>query len=59
MQASEESVARFRAIYLTFHRRDGPRSTLTGASRAVLQHLAMAGPVTIGEAPNIWIARSR
>lgn len=50
MQVSEEFAALFRAIYLTFHRRDGPRSNLTGASRAVLQHLAMTGPVTIGEA---------
>jgi DNA-binding MarR family transcriptional regulator len=40
----------FRAVYLTFHRRDGPRSQLPGASRAVLEHLAMAGPLTVGEA---------
>jgi DNA-binding MarR family transcriptional regulator len=40
----------FRAIYLTYHRRDGPRSNLTGASRAVLGHLAHTGPLTIGEA---------
>ena len=40
----------FRAVYLTFHRRDGPRSQLAGASRAVLEHLAMAGPLTVGEA---------
>jgi DNA-binding MarR family transcriptional regulator len=40
----------FRALYLTFHRRDGPRSGLTGASRAVLNHLAHTGPLTIGEA---------
>jgi DNA-binding MarR family transcriptional regulator len=40
----------FRAIYLTFHRRDGPRSQLPGASRAVLEHLALAGPLTVGEA---------
>jgi DNA-binding MarR family transcriptional regulator len=40
----------FRAIYLTFHRRDGPRNELSGASRAVLQHLAMSGPLTVGEA---------
>ena len=37
-------------MYLTFHRRDGPRSQLAGASRAVLEHLAMAGPLTVGEA---------
>ena len=40
----------FRAVYLTFHRRDGPRGQLAGASRAVLEHLAMAGPLTVGEA---------
>jgi DNA-binding MarR family transcriptional regulator len=40
----------FRAVYLTFHRRDGPRAQLPGASRAVLEHLAMAGPLTVGEA---------
>ena len=40
----------FRAVYLTFHRRDGPRSQLPGASAAVLEHLALAGPLTIGEA---------
>jgi DNA-binding MarR family transcriptional regulator len=40
----------FRAVYLTFHRRDAPRSQLPNASQAVLEHLAMAGPLTIGEA---------
>lgn len=40
----------FRAVYLTFHRRDGPRGQLAGASRAVLEHLALAGPLTVGEA---------
>jgi DNA-binding MarR family transcriptional regulator len=40
----------FRAVYLTFHRRDRPRSELPGASRAVLEHLALSGPLTIGEA---------
>ena len=50
-QARAEQFAElFRAVYLTFHRRDRPRSELTGASRAVLEHLAMAGPLTIGEA---------
>ena len=43
-------AALFRAVYLTYHRRDGPRSGLTGASRAVLGHLAHTGPLTIGEA---------
>src|SRR5215472_10555560 len=40
----------FRAVYLTFHRRDAPRSQLANASLAVLEHLALAGPLTIGEA---------
>jgi DNA-binding MarR family transcriptional regulator len=53
--SSDEAQARefaelFRAVYLTFHRRDGPRSQLANASLAVLEHLALAGPLTIGEA---------
>lgn len=40
----------FRAVYLTFHRGDGPRSQLPGASAAVLEHLPLAGPLTAGEA---------
>ena len=49
-QAHAERFAElFRAVYLTFHRRDQPRSELPGASRAVLEHLALAGPLTIGE----------
>ena len=47
---AEPFVELFHAVYLTFHRRDRPRSELPGASRAVLEHLAMAGPLTIGEA---------
>jgi DNA-binding MarR family transcriptional regulator len=47
---AERFAELFRAVYLTFHRRDRPRSELTGASRAVLEHLALAGPLTIGEA---------
>jgi DNA-binding MarR family transcriptional regulator len=49
-ELAERFAARFRAVYLTFHRRDGPQSQLAGASRAVLEHLAMAGPLTVGEA---------
>ena len=50
-QARAERFAElFRAVYLTFHRRDRPRSELPGASRAVLEHLALSGPLTIGEA---------
>ena len=40
----------FEQTYLRFHRRDGKRSTLTGASRGVLTHLALTGPLTVGEA---------
>jgi DNA-binding MarR family transcriptional regulator len=47
---AERFAELFRAIYLTFHRRDGPRSELPGASRAVLTHLALSGPLTVGEA---------
>src|ERR1700680_724385 len=54
VQAQQSEAQRFaelfRAVYLTFHRRDGPRGQLSGASRAVLEHLAMAGPLTVGEA---------
>jgi DNA-binding MarR family transcriptional regulator len=50
MEGCDEFAVLFRAIYLTFHRRDAPRSELTGASRAVLQHLAMTGPLTVDEA---------
>src|SRR4051812_45435506 len=48
--AAERFAALFRALYLTYHRRDGPRSDLPGASRAVLTHLAVTGPLTVGEA---------
>src|SRR5262249_61859262 len=47
---AERFAELFRAVYLTFHRRDGPRSQLAGASRSVLEHPALAGPLTIGEA---------
>lgn len=46
---AERFAELFRAVYLTFHRRDGTRSQLAGASRGVLEHLALAGPLTIGE----------
>jgi DNA-binding MarR family transcriptional regulator len=49
-EQAERFAALFRAIYLTYHRRDGPRSDLPGASRAVLTHLAVTGPLTVGEA---------
>ena len=48
--AAAEFEALFRHVYLAFHRRDGRRAGLSGASWAVLTHLSLAGPVTIGEA---------
>jgi DNA-binding MarR family transcriptional regulator len=47
---AERFAELFRVVYLTFHRRDGPRNQLAGASRAVLEHLALAGPLAVGEA---------
>lgn len=45
-----EAFARlFPAIYLRFHRRDDRGAALSGASRAVLQHLTLTGPLTVGE----------
>lgn len=49
-EQAREFAELFRAVYLTFHRRDRPRSQLPNASLAILEHLALAGPVTIGEA---------
>jgi DNA-binding MarR family transcriptional regulator len=49
-EQAERFAELFRALYLTYHRRDGPRNALTGASRAVLTHLAVTGPLTVGEA---------
>lgn len=48
-EAAEIFARQFPAMYLRFHRRDAKGLGLTPASRAVLQHLALAGPVTIGE----------
>ena len=39
----------FPAVYLRFHRRDAKRDALPSASRAVLQHLSVAGPLAVGE----------
>jgi len=39
----------FPAVYLRFHRRDGKREEMTGATRGTLLHLANTGPLTIGE----------
>lgn len=48
-RAAERFAQQFPVIYLRFHRRDGKGTGLTAASRAVLEHLALAGPVTVGE----------
>jgi DNA-binding MarR family transcriptional regulator len=37
------------AVYLALHRRDGKRRPLAAASRGVLQHLTLTGPVRVGE----------
>ncbi|HEY4395501.1 MAG TPA: MarR family winged helix-turn-helix transcriptional regulator, partial [Polyangia bacterium] len=39
----------FPAVYLALHRRDGKQRPLAAASRAVLQHLTLTGPVRVGE----------
>ena len=39
----------FPAVYLRFHRRDDQNREIPNASRAVLQHLSLTGPLTIGE----------
>jgi hypothetical protein len=36
-----------RAVCLTFHQRDAPRSQLANASLAVLEHLTLAGQTTL------------
>jgi DNA-binding MarR family transcriptional regulator len=48
-EVAEFFARSFPAVYLRFHRRDEKGSQLPTASRAVLQHLALSGPVTIGE----------
>lgn len=50
MSDSDAFCEVFPQAYLAFHRRDGRRSELTNASRAVLTHLAGSGPITVGEA---------
>src|SRR2546421_6341987 len=47
--AAEIFARQFPAMYLRFHRRDAKATALTATSRAALQHLALAGPVTVGE----------
>jgi hypothetical protein len=53
-ERAERFAAQFRAVYLTYHRRDRPRSQLAGASRAVLEHLAMAGRTRSSPAWRPW-----
>ncbi|MFZ5892029.1 MAG: MarR family winged helix-turn-helix transcriptional regulator [Myxococcota bacterium] len=48
IQAARDFAGLFPQIYLAFHRRDEQRE-LPNASRAVLQHLSLTGPLTIGE----------
>jgi DNA-binding MarR family transcriptional regulator len=48
-EAAEIFARQFPAMYLRFHRRDAKATALTAASRAVLEHLALAGPATVGE----------
>ena len=48
-EVAEAFEAAYRQAYLRFHRRDGKRSELTGASRAVLTHLSLSGPLTVGD----------
>ena len=48
--AADAFAELFPAIYLRFNRRDAKQSELTAASRAVLTHLSMSGPITVGEA---------
>jgi DNA-binding MarR family transcriptional regulator len=48
-EAARQLGELFPAVYLALHRRDAKRRALPGASRAVLQHLTLTGPVRIGE----------
>lgn len=47
--ATQAYLKLFPDVYLRFHRRDGKQRELSGASRAVLLHLAQSGPLTVGE----------
>jgi DNA-binding MarR family transcriptional regulator len=50
MQAAQEFAELLGAAFLRFHRRGPKRSTWTPQGWAVLQHLEMAGPLTVTEA---------
>ena len=47
--AAREFAELFPAVYLRFHRRDGKKRELPTASRSVLHHLTLTGPLTVGE----------
>jgi DNA-binding MarR family transcriptional regulator len=49
-QAAQAFAEAFGAVFLRFHRRGPKRSSWTPQSWAVLQHLEMAGPLTVTEA---------
>jgi DNA-binding MarR family transcriptional regulator len=49
-QAAREFAELFAAAFMRFHRRGPKRSTWTPQGWAVLQHLEMAGPLTVTEA---------
>lgn len=49
-QAAQEFIELFGATFLRFHRRAPKRSPWTPQGWAVLQHLEMAGPLTVTEA---------
>jgi DNA-binding MarR family transcriptional regulator len=48
-EAARQLGELYPAVYLALHRRDGKRRPLAAASRAVLQHLTLTGPVQVGE----------
>jgi DNA-binding MarR family transcriptional regulator len=48
--AAQDFIAAFGAVFLRFHRRGPKRSLWTPQSWAVLQHLELAGPLTVTEA---------
>jgi DNA-binding MarR family transcriptional regulator len=49
-QSAQEFIELFGAAFLRFHRRAPKRSAWTPQGWAVLQHLEMAGPLTVTEA---------
>lgn len=50
MHTAEAFDRSFRAVYAAFHRRDGVARGLSNTSRAILEHLSLAGPLSVGEA---------